>query len=118
MNRTQQLKETLARADIDDPEVIAAHNNAYRLSMHAMQTGVTYVMTRDPKETQPKHLRVGVNAALVDAGALARLLIAKGIITEGEYAAALAQGARIEHEMYEERVNELLVDGKGRITLG
>src|SRR5207244_2000112 len=39
----------------------------HRLS-HAMQAGVALLMQRDPDETSPKHLRVGINVALADQG--------------------------------------------------
>ena len=51
---------------------------------HAMQSGVAAKMGFDPSETSPKHLRVGVNTAHIDFGALMHLLIEKGIITEEE----------------------------------
>src|SRR5687767_13839287 len=41
---------------------------------HAMQTGVAFKMEKDNKDTTPKHLRVGINAAMVDHAALTNLL--------------------------------------------
>lgn len=35
-------------------------------------------------ETEPKHLRVGVNSALIEASALAALLFRKGVINAAE----------------------------------
>lgn len=75
----------------------------YAAAVHAMQTGVRLRMTRDgipddgdlqvPRgECSPKHLRVGVNAAMSDHGALVKLLIDKRIITHEEYMTALADG--------------------------
>lgn len=56
-----------------------------RLS-HAMQTGVKFEMETGITDAHlPKHLRVGVNMALADAGALARLLLQKGVFTALEY---------------------------------
>lgn len=52
---------------------------------HALQSGVAFKMTLDNSETRPKHLRVGVNSALVSNSALMRLLLKKKIITEIEY---------------------------------
>ena len=57
----------------------------YLSAAHGMQTGVSYVMEKDNTETQPKHLRVGINAAMSDEGGLVTLLIEKGIITHEEY---------------------------------
>lgn len=62
----------------------------YMAACHAMQSGVALKMGRDPKETEPKHLRVGINSAMVDSAALARLLMTKGVITEEEFYKALA----------------------------
>ncbi len=74
----------------------------YHKAMHAMQTGVKLRLTReapqveygkqvpDEQECSPKHLRVGVNSALVNSSALVLLLVDKGIITEDEYCATLA----------------------------
>ncbi len=74
----------------------------YLKAAHAMQTGVKLRLTRqapqvehgaqvpDGQECSPKHLRVGVNSALVNSSALAQLLIDKGVITKDEFGAALA----------------------------
>ena len=77
----------------------------YMAAMHAMQTGVMWQM-QDPsvKETEPKHLRVGVNSALIDSGALARVLIKKGIITMDDWEVALADLAEEEVADYTRRV--------------
>lgn len=90
----------------------------YKAAMHAMQTGVMYQMEQggNPKETQPKHLRVGINAAMIDSGALAALLIRKGVFTEVEYFEALADMAEREAEDYRERVRQQF--GNDNITLG
>lgn len=73
----------------------------YQAAIHAMQTGVAAKMAIDPSETTPKHLRVGVNSAMVEHSALAGLLIAKGVITEAEYLEALALGMEREQALYE-----------------
>jgi len=78
----------------------------YKAAIHAMQSGIAMEMNWNPKDTEPKHLRVGVNSALVDSGALQKLLIDKGIITEDELYSALADMAELEVKMYEERINE------------
>jgi hypothetical protein len=79
----------------------------YVAAAHAMQTAVlTKRDMTDPDnstgECSPKHLRVGVNAAMVDCGSLAELLVAKGIITEEERVKALADGMEREVQMYKE----------------
>lgn len=77
----------------------------YTQLAHAMQSGVAAEM-HFTKQTDPKHLRVGVNMAMVDSSALAGLLIRKGVITELEYAEALRDGLKAEVERYEQRLTE------------
>lgn len=79
---------------------------------HAMQSGVAIQMNRDAAETSPKHLRVGVNSAMVDAGVVGTLLIRKGLITEEEYFATLVELMEREVESY-----RLKIDPTGRVTL-
>lgn len=78
----------------------------YTRLAHAMQTGVAIKMEFDQTETSPKHLRVGVNAAMCDAGGLVRLLIAKGLITAEEYERAITDEMRREVERYESWLRE------------
>lgn len=84
----------------DDP--IEAWKRRYIAATHAMQTGVAYVMhgTQGRAETDPKHLRVGVNNALVQQSAVVKLLFSKGIITELEYWEAVATAMEEEAERY------------------
>lgn len=79
----------------------------YHALGHAMQSGVAFTMPKAPKETEPKHLRVGVNSALVNSSALARLLMDKGLITEREYVEALVAGMEAEVESYRQRMAEM-----------
>lgn len=76
----------------------------YIVAVHAMQSGVAAEMHRDPGPTEPKHLRVGVNSALLGQAALAALLIEKGVITMDEYERALADAAEKEQRESEERL--------------
>jgi hypothetical protein len=78
----------------------------YRAAAHAMQSGVAMKMNFAPGETTPKHLRVGINSAMSDQGALARLLIAKGVFTEDEYLEAVADGMEAEAASYEHQLRE------------
>lgn len=83
----------------------------YMAAMHAMQSGVATDMKTDPNArsqgaTTPKHLRVGLNGALADQGALVRLLVGKGIITEAEYFEAVADAAEAEQARYEQLLSE------------
>mgnify|MGYP001058149011 CR=1 FL=1 len=76
----------------------------YLRLLHAMQTGVAF--DPDTSDREPKHLRVGVNAAMADQGALAGLLIAKGIFTEEEYVEALVAGMQREVDGYEQKLSK------------
>lgn len=75
---------------------------------HAMQGGVAMEMDYKPEPTEPKHLRVGVNAAMVDHCGLVKLLIAKGVLTEEEYIAAITESMAEEVQRYEERLSKRL----------
>lgn len=83
----------------------------YLLAVHAMQSAVAHKMALDAEMpagesgTSPKHLRVGVNAAMVDHGALAALLIRKGVISEEEYFAATSSAMETEVENYRKAMN-------------
>lgn len=78
------------------------------VAQHAMQSGVAMELRLDQRDKggdwhdhSHKHLRVGVNSALCEVAVCARLLIAKGIITQEEYAEALAQQMEDEKATYE-----------------
>jgi hypothetical protein len=73
-------------------------------AMRAMQTGVAALMRFEPAETQPKHLRVGVNNALAGVDALVALLIETGIITPDEFIRALTNELKIKTESYREQL--------------
>ena len=79
----------------------------YQKALHAMQTGVAIEMNISPRETDPKHLRVGINSAMVEHSALVKLLIAAGIITENQFMEALAQAMEEEQARYEKRLSDL-----------
>ena len=90
----------------------------YQAAAHAMQSGVAWEMGRDGPDTgptSPKHLRVGVNAAMCDQAALVKLLIAKGIITHEEYLEAIAAEMEAEVGRYEARISRAT---GAKITLG
>lgn len=88
----------------------------YAAAAHAMQTGVAMQMNFDPSETTPKHLRVGVNSAMVEHGALVKILLDKGLLTEDEYYKTLADFMEAEAESYRARIQEMYPGTK--ITLG
>lgn len=80
----------------------------YMSQCHAVQAGVAMEMHHNPAPTDPKHLRTGVNIAMCDSAALAGLLIAKGVITDEEYATACRDKMRAEVEAYEQRLSDRL----------
>ena len=59
-------------------------------------------MNHYPDDTAPKHLRVGVNSAMVENAALARLMMKKGLFTQEEYIEALADVMEEEAKTYEQ----------------
>jgi len=77
----------------------------YHAAAHAMQSGVAMTMEINPAETSPKHLRVGINAAMSDQAGLAKLLIDKGIITEAEYTKAVADQMEVERDSYQRELS-------------
>lgn len=79
----------------------------YQAAAHAMQSGVAAKMALDPAETTPKHLRTGVNSAMVETSAIVELLVAKGIITMDEWYAALAVAMEREVTLYEGELSRL-----------
>jgi hypothetical protein len=76
----------------------------YEEACHAMQTGVAYEMGHPERRraTEPKHLRVGVNSAMIETSTLAYLLIQKGVFTMKEYTEALRLMMNSEVARYEE----------------
>lgn len=85
----------------------------HRLS-HAMQSGVKMDLEQTGAE-HPKHLRVGINVALVDHESLVKLLCDKGVITYEEYLTAICDGMQHEVERYERLISQRL--GGAKITL-
>lgn len=86
----------------------------YNKLVHAMQTGVGMLMNYDGTETLPKHLRTGINSALVSNGALVKLLVDKKIITDEEMFQSLVDGLKVEVKDYETKLSFLT---GGNITL-
>lgn len=95
----------------------------YHKAAHAMQTGVKMMQNYEHPEMEikgnifeasdsPKHLRVGINSALSNAGGLVKLLIDKGIITADEYHKAIADAMEEEVKEYEKRINDEIMPGK------
>lgn len=80
----------------------------YNSAAHAMQSGVAQDHALGSRDGSPKHLRVGVNSALVNQAALAKLLIDKGIITEDEYLIAVVEAMEDEVRRYEDMLTEAM----------
>jgi hypothetical protein len=96
------------------PVFTEAQDVRIRDLQHAIQSGVAAEHQLGSNDGSPKHLRVGVNIGLLQIGALAQLLIDKGLIGKDEYASALIRNLEIEVATYERRLSE--TTGK-RITL-
>lgn len=103
---------------IDDgtPEV-QAELQRYYAAVHGMQSGVAMTMNYDAGETQPKHLRVGVNSAHVSASALTTLLVEKGLATSLEVATILADFMEAERDDYQRRIRAHLGPEGPEVTL-
>jgi phosphotransferase system IIB component len=80
----------------------------WKAAAHAVQSGVAAKMSIDPTDTQPKHLRTGINVALADQAGLAELLMAKGVITRDEYMEAIAGSMEAEQSRYEEELTQMI----------
>lgn len=89
-----------------DDELLQAAYDEYQRNLHAMQTGVAYEQSNGSTDGSSKHLRVGVNAAMIHEAAIVGLLVAKGVCTEQEFANALVTESRKEVERYENRLRE------------
>ena len=85
----------MSQADVD----------RYLAALHAMQTGVAIEQARGSRDGEPKHLRVGINTAKAEAAGVVKLLIAKGVFTEDEYVAAVADAMEAEVAAYEDRLS-------------
>ncbi|HEY2068246.1 MAG TPA: hypothetical protein VGG48_01730 [Rhizomicrobium sp.] len=103
-----QKEEPLNAAESAAMQRIAA-------AQHGIQSGVAVDLADGEKNLLAKHLRVGINSALVETGALGRLLVDKGIVTRLEYFERMAEAYEDERQRYEQR---LTVRKGVRITLG
>ncbi|SNS53577.1 hypothetical protein SAMN06295912_108134 [Sphingomonas laterariae] len=75
---------------------------------HALQSGVAADHSLGSEDGSPKHLRVGVNMALVEGAAIAQLLIGKGLVSEDEWQAAHIIALEREVESYRRSLSERL----------
>lgn len=84
----------------------------YMQLMHDMQTGVKFIKEHtgdtDESATGSKHLRVGVNSALVSNAALAVTLIEAGVITYEALRDNEIMMLRREVDQYTNEIREIL----------
>lgn len=73
---------------------------------HACMTGARFSLEVGLINDDHKHVRNGIDNALVSHGALVKLLIDKGIITELEYCEALSEMWEIEQARYEKDLSD------------
>jgi hypothetical protein len=91
----------------------------YLDALHAVQSAIALdieISGLHDAGADPKHLRTGVNSCLVDSLAISRLLMAKGVFTESEYFAAIADAAEQEQRSMTERMRQRV--GDPRISFG
>lgn len=73
---------------------------------HQVQSAIAFLMQHHQdngtrfQQVEPKFLRVGVNSAMVETSALARLMLAKKLITADEYFTTLIQVWQEEVQSY------------------
>ena len=84
-------------------------------AQHACMTGAGYYLEKDPKVANAKHVRNGLDSAMVQHSAAVQLLIKKGIITEEEYLVEMAEAFETEKARYEKELSKL---HNTNITLG
>lgn len=90
-----------------EEELIAEYRERYNKACHGMMCGVGLDIELGVNQSHsPKHLRTGVNSAMVEHGGLVKLLMDKGVITEVEYYKALCEAMEQEHRRYEELLSK------------
>jgi len=99
-NPTEGMSEE-ERSKVSDQE------ERYLNALHAMQSGVAMEMNFRVEPTDPKHMRVGINATMVETATLARLMWEKGMFTYLEYRTTLAEMMEQEKAIYEKRLSDL-----------
>lgn len=95
----------------DKPDKITvdrAKQARYAELLHAMQTGIAFLLEQDSSPASPKHVRLGINSAKVEHGALVSLLLAKGVFTAEEYLDAILAQMEKEVAMYEAELSARL----------
>lgn len=85
---------------------------------HAIQTGEKFEMETGPNANfyaahpglanDIKHLRTGISCAMCEHGAISRLLVSKGLVTEAEFYDASLNSLKEEITRYEQRISSLV----------
>lgn len=93
-----------------DEEAFAKLMQRVHHRLHAMQTGVSVDHQTQPssQEAHNKHLRVGVNNALLETSALVLALERAGILSKVEFAKALEELVEQEVKRYEKLLSARL----------
>lgn len=100
----------------DDAIKIAQLKERYEALLHAVQSGVKWEheaqresgIPEDTRASGPKHLRTGVNSALIQNSSLVMLLMRKGLISEREYWETQVEFFEDEVERYNQRATQTL----------
>lgn len=77
----------------------------YETAAHRVQSAIA--AHPNPRQCEPKHMRVGVDMSKSDQGGLAKLLLKKGVFSEAEYFEAMADAAEEEAQRYEDELSVL-----------
>jgi hypothetical protein len=80
----------------------------YQSLLHAIQTGVAYLMQYEPAIIDLKHMRVGVTSAQLDSAATVSLLIKKGVFTQEEHLNELVKLCEREVELFKNNLSKIL----------
>ena len=85
----------------------------YAAAAHTMQTGVGFELAQEYPHLSDealkviKHLRVGINSAMVEHAALVHVLVSRGVMSLAEYETELVSQMQQEVERYEKRLAEV-----------
>ena len=93
----------------EPPMSVEEDRQRYFDAAHAVQSGLAMLEQTNRRMFQPKHLRVGVDTSKAEQGGLAALLIRKGVFTEAEYIASMADAMEDEQRRLERELNVKLV---------
>ena len=81
---------------------------SYEEAAHGVQSAIAHGMSSGATDTEPKHLRVGVDMSKSDLYGLATLLMEKGVFTLEEYVEHMRLAANTEVARFEAEATERL----------